>query len=246
MLIAANRDEMLSRSWQAPGRHWSERPEVVAGLDVEAGGSWLGINDHGVVAAVLNRVGSLGAEAGKRSRGELVLEALDHAEAARAAEALAAINPHAYRSFNLIVADCEAAFWLRHRGEPGSDAAVEPFALPPGLSMITAHDRNDLESPRIRDYLERFEAASTPDPDSGDWGGWTELMASRTHDAEDGPLAAMTVDTERGFGTSSSALIALPAPPRELDSAGSEPARKPVFLFAPGAPDRTAYRPLDL
>ena len=33
IVFAANRDEMLDRPWQAPGRHWPDRPEVVAGLD---------------------------------------------------------------------------------------------------------------------------------------------------------------------------------------------------------------------
>ena len=72
-----------------PGRHWPDRPQVRGGLDSLAGGTWLGVNDDGLVAAVLNRRGTLGPEPGKRSRGELVLEALDHAEAYDAAEALA-------------------------------------------------------------------------------------------------------------------------------------------------------------
>ena len=55
VLIGANRDEMIDRPWKPPGRHWPDRPEVVAGLDILAGGSWLGINDWGVAAAVLNR-----------------------------------------------------------------------------------------------------------------------------------------------------------------------------------------------
>ena len=78
VLIAANRDEMLDRAWSAPARHWPDRPEVVAGRDKLAGGSWLGVNDHGVAAGILNRLGSLGPDANKRTRGELVLEALDH------------------------------------------------------------------------------------------------------------------------------------------------------------------------
>ena len=89
VLIGANRDEMIDRPWQPPGRHWPDRPEVVGGLDSLAGGSWLGINDWGVAAAVLNRHGSLGPLPGRRSRGELVLEALDHADAVAAAEAYA-------------------------------------------------------------------------------------------------------------------------------------------------------------
>ena len=51
--LAANRDEMADRPWHPPGRHWPERPQVVAGQDQLAGGSWLGLNDAGVVAAVL-------------------------------------------------------------------------------------------------------------------------------------------------------------------------------------------------
>ncbi len=69
LLLAANRDEMYQRPASPPGRHWDDRPEVVAGLDRTAGGSWLGINDHGLSAAVLNREGSLGPEPGRRSRG---------------------------------------------------------------------------------------------------------------------------------------------------------------------------------
>jgi hypothetical protein len=116
LLLAANRDEARSRPWRPPGRHWPDRADLVAGMDELAGGSWLGINDYGLVAAVTNRVGSLGPAAGKRSRGELVLEALDHAAARAAASALSDLNPEAYRPFNLIVADAREAYWLRHAG----------------------------------------------------------------------------------------------------------------------------------
>ena len=110
LILGANRDEMVGRPWQAPGRHWDDRPNVVAGLDELAGGSWLGVNDEGVVAAILNRVGTLGPAAGKRSRGELVLDALDYPDAAEAAEALAALDPEAHRPFNLVIADNRDAF----------------------------------------------------------------------------------------------------------------------------------------
>src|ERR1700719_1673890 len=116
VIIGANRDEMIDRPAEPPGRHWPDREEVVAGRDLLAGGSWLGLNDWGVAAAVLNRHGSLGPAAGLRSRGELVLEALDHADAVAAAEALSYLDPAAYRSFNLIVADNRDAFWLCHDG----------------------------------------------------------------------------------------------------------------------------------
>src|SRR5271155_5180323 len=114
VIIGANRDEMIGRPAAPPARHWPDRPEVIAGLDRLAAGSWLGINDWGVAAAVLNRHGSLGPAAGRRSRGELVLEALGHADATDAAMALSHLDPDAYRTFNLIVADNRDGFWLRH------------------------------------------------------------------------------------------------------------------------------------
>src|ERR1700732_3844430 len=94
VLVGANCDEMIDRASKPPGRHWPDRPELLAGLDLLAGGSWLGVNDWGVAAAVLNRHGSLGPAVGVRSRGELVLEALDHADAVAAAEALSHLDPH--------------------------------------------------------------------------------------------------------------------------------------------------------
>lgn len=228
VLIAANRDEMANRPARPPGRHWPDRPNVVAGLDELGGGSWFGLNDDGVVAGIMNRAGTLGPVAGKRSRGELVLEALDHADADAAAEALSHINPAAYRGFNLVIADSERVYWLRHRDTPDADR-IEVTPLPSGLSMLTAHDRNDLASPRIRHYLPLVQAAPAPDPERGDWSAWRRILASRGPDADGNPLAAMNVETPDGFGTVSSLLLALPARGR-FDT-------KPRFHFAPGRPD---------
>ena len=238
LILAANRDEMMSRMWQGPGRHWPDRPEVVAGLDLEAGGTWLGVNDHGLVAAILNRVGSLGPMAGKRSRGELVLEALDHADARDAAASLADLDPAAYRSFNLVVADSRDAFWLRNEGAAGT-REVESFELPLGLSMLTARDLNDRSSPRISRHLPRFRAAAAPDPSEDDWLAWQDLLASGPESGGDDPFAAMTIKTSADFATVSSSLVALPAP-------AMGPDRAPVWLFAPGPPDRAEFEPVDL
>ncbi len=238
IVVAANRDEMTGRPWQPPARHWPDRPEVVGGLDSLAGGSWLAVNEAGVVAAVLNRHGTLGPAEGRRSRGDLVLEALDHGDAAAAAQALAHLNPRAYRPFNLVVVDDRDAFCLYHRDDTGRQA-IEVAALPEGLSLITAFDRNDCADPRIRSYLPRFAAAPAPDPDRGDWGAWQALLACR--DAGDAAdlRSAMCFTMPSGFATGSSALIALPT-----RSEISE--RRPVWLFADGPPDRSSWRPVVL
>ena len=204
----------------------------MAGLDVHAGGTWLGINDDSLVAGVLNRPGSLGPDERLRSRGELVLEALDHADASAAAEALAHIDPRSYRPFNLVVADNQDAYWIMSLGPTGPGRAkVE--ALPSGLSMITAHDRNDESSERIRAYLPRFRSAPVPDPDKGDWTGWEALLAGRLFDADCGPEGAMTIVTDYGFGTVSSSLIALPSAARDN--------RKPLWRFANGRPGEVPF-----
>ena len=223
LILAANRDEMMARPWLPPARHWHDRPDVVAGRDELAGGSWLGINDFGVAAGVLNRFGSLGPAPGQRSRGELVLEALDHADARAAAEALAALEPKAYRTFNLIIADNSDAFWLRHADPSGTlPISVTPIAA--GLSMIAASDLDDDETPRLRHYRPLFAAAEPPDPDRDDWSEWERLLLDQGPGAKDDSARAMRFVTERGFGTVSSAIIALPSPER-----GDQ---RPKFRFA--------------
>jgi uncharacterized protein with NRDE domain len=234
-LMAANRDEMAGRPWRPPGHHWPDRPKVTAGLDIEAGGSWLGINRDRVVAGILNRPQTLGPKEGYRSRGELPLEALDHATASDAARALSYLDPAAYRPFNLVVADPVDAFWLRSEGHASKIAVVE---LPAGLSMITAHDRNDNTAERIRFNLPRFEQAEAPDPEAGDWQVWATLMASREFEPGAGPRGAMTVVTDQEFGTVSSSLIALPDIQRFET--------KPIFLFAAGRPGDTPYDTIEL
>ncbi len=235
LVLGANRDEMLDRPWQPPGRHWPDRPNLVAGRDETAGGTWLGVNDAGVIAAVSNRRGSLGPRPGKRSRGELPLMALDHADAAAAARALADIDGRAYSAFNLIIADREAAYWLRNRGENG---AIERFEVPRGVAMITAGDLDDPTSPRIRAFLPRFRAAPAPDPDGGDWRAWERLMASRDAGSSGRPEAAMAIADQSGFATVSSSLIALPG------GGGSRTA--PVWRFAAGLPGAVSYHALTL
>src|SRR5579863_2270616 len=92
VVLVANRDERVDRDWDPPAAWWPALPGVIAGRDRTAGGTWMGVNRHGVVAAVLNRPGSLGPEAGKRSRGELPLLALAEVSAADAVGTLVALD----------------------------------------------------------------------------------------------------------------------------------------------------------
>ena len=219
LLVAANRDEMLARPWLAPGAHWPDQPDVVGGLDVLAGGTWLAVNASGVVAGVLNRAGSLGPAEGRASRGELPLTALRHGSAAAAAGAMAGLDGGAWRSFNLVVADAAGAFFLRGLGQ----GAVETRALAAGLHMVTASDPDDASHPRVARHLARWRAAAAPEPP--DWGEWPAMLGDRGGDWAE----ALNVPPARGFGTVSAALI----------GAGATGER--AFLFAAGAPDKVGW-----
>lgn len=223
-MLAANRDERLDRAWDPPGPWWPDRPGVVAGRDRTGGGTWLGINRHGVVAAVLNRPGSLGPAPDKRSRGELPLMALSHGTADAAMRAITELDAALWRSFNLVLADRAGAVFVRGPGQGRLHA--EPMA--PGVHMVTAHDPDDFGSPRVARHLPRFRAATTPDRD--DWRDWRTILA----DTSGEPGGQINVVPRAGFGTVCSALVALPR------------ADVPVLLFAAGPPDRTEFERIPL
>ncbi len=225
LLLAANRDEMVDRGWDAPAAHWPEHPRVVGGRDHLAGGTWLAINRAGVVAAVLNRQGSLGPKLGKRSRGELPLIALAEDSAEAAAAAITRLDAGEWRRFNMVIADRSGAYFLRGlaTGTPHAER------LAPGLAMVTARDPNDLTSPRVARHLPRLMAAPAPVPPD-DWESWRSILADRSGAIE----SQFTITPRGGFGTVCASLLALPAN------------GIPVWLFAPGPPDSAAFTPVAL
>lgn len=221
LLLAAHRDERLDRAWDPPAEYW---PGRVGGRDATAGGTWMAMSRAGLVAAVLNRPGSLGPAPGKRSRGELPLIALEGASAADAAARIAALDAGLWRPFNLVLADARTAWFVAGLGE-GNPRAEE---LGAGVSMVTAHPPNDLSSPRTARHLPRFQAAAPPEPP--DWGDWPALLA----DSDGGVAEALNVPPIGGFGTICASLVAL--------GEGGER----LWHFAPGPPDRTGFAPLPL
>jgi hypothetical protein len=223
-LLAANRDEMVDRPWDPPAAHWPEQLDVVAGRDRLGGGTWLGLNSAGVVATVLNRPGSLGPAPNKRSRGVLPLLALQHGTAAEAAAALSTVPASDFRSFNMVVADANGAYFLRGLGE----RRTEPRPLAAGVHMVTSHDPNDLASLRTARHLPRFRAAAYPDPATGDWRAWKKLLGDRSGP----PGSEINIPETDGFGTVCSALLAIGARGR------------PVWLFAAGPPDVAQFAPV--
>ena len=117
LIIAGNRDENLDRPWIPPGKHWPDYPNIIAGKDLSAGGSWLGLNKSGIVATILNRKNSLGPSDDKWSRGDLVINALKNDTIEEALLYLKAMDNSKWKSFNLFLANNKKAYWIKNTGE---------------------------------------------------------------------------------------------------------------------------------
>lgn len=114
LIVAANRDERHARP-TASAAWWADRPRVLAGRDLEAGGSWLALDRAGRFAAVTN-IREANRAAGLRSRGSLVTEFV--AGLASAAEDAARVvgEGAAFGPFNLFLYDGRELMFASNRG----------------------------------------------------------------------------------------------------------------------------------
>ena len=110
LLIAANRDEMYQRPTDPITVLRAAHPRVLGGRDELAGGTWLAVNEHGVVAGLTNQ--PTGArDPAKRSRGELPLAFAAYPDAKTAVtEVCARLDPAAYNPCWMLVGDRQALF----------------------------------------------------------------------------------------------------------------------------------------
>ena len=220
LLVAANRDEFYDRRAEAPAlRQTPGGVRVVAPRDARGGGTWFGLNASGLFAAVTN-VASAAPDPSRRSRGLLVLDALEAASPAEAARRVEAIAPGTYNPFNLFVGDAREA-WAVSCAE-----APRRLRLPPGAHVI---GNGALDAPPSAKVLRLREQAArvARGPAAEALRGLAELC--RGH-REDEPFAGACVHTER-YGTRSSALVAL------ADGEGQS-----SLCFADGAPCANEYR----
>jgi len=122
LVLAANRDEFYDRP-SAAADFWEEDPDLLAGRDLQEGGTWLGMTRTGRVAALTNYRDPASLKAGAPSRGRLVVDYLRGRE--NPAAYLDGIAPAGgYNGFNLLVGNPDELFCFsnrggRHRVEPG-------------------------------------------------------------------------------------------------------------------------------
>ena len=152
LVVAANRDEILSRPTARPRQICCD-PWVVGGQDLSAGGTWLGLNQHGMVAGLLNRRRPAAPDPDRRSRGLLCLEVLQTRSPEEAARLLERTCGRDYNGFNLLVATAQTAFVASNERD-----RLDLVALSPGVHLLTNLELDDPTCPRIAKSLRLFQA----------------------------------------------------------------------------------------
>ncbi len=116
LVVAANRDELHARATEA-ARWWPDAPDVFGGRDLVAGGTWLGMDRKGRIAAVTN-VRAEGPREAPRSRGALVAEYLLGADTAPAYAERVSVAAGQYAPFNLLLVEAGRVLYSSNRAPP--------------------------------------------------------------------------------------------------------------------------------
>ncbi len=261
------RDELTSRPWRPPARHWPGSP-LIGGIDEQAGGTWLAVHP-GVprVACLLNGRGQPADPARRRSRGDLSLRAAAEGpgflrELAADLGALTAYDP-----FHLICATLDSVTALTWEGgyppaeqAPAGDSAGDPAAavrpvardLAPGTHLFTnaghaypAEPGDPAAEPKAAHFADKFAAARPPAdpalPLAEAWGDWLTLASGDGLDPGDPAAIIVRRDLPDGrvYGTTSVTLVALAGPGARPPGTpgGAGGAVRYDFQPDPGRPD---------
>jgi len=203
LVVAANRDEFYARPSTPLGR-WPDAPQVIGGLDLEAGGTWLGITESGRFAAITN-VREPGMAKGALSRGWLTRNFLTSDSAAL--DYVRQIDGTCYSGFNLLLADDESLVYCSNRDG-------EPRALQPGIYGLSNH-LLDSPWPKLLAARQAFSAALPQLPDTD---AFFRLLANEQIVPDDNlPRTGVPIEWERllsaifvkseNYGTRASTLV---------------------------------------
>jgi uncharacterized protein with NRDE domain len=129
LVVAANRDEFHARP-TARSEFWVEHPNLLAGRDLEQGGTWMGMTRSGRFAAITNYRDPARTAPAPRSRGELPLRYLVDTQGPEDFLQEVAAQAEQYAGFNLLLGDRDS-LWYFTNSLPGN--ARTPQCLQPGV-----------------------------------------------------------------------------------------------------------------
>ena len=218
VLVAANREEFYDRPGTPP-ELWDGEVAIVAGRDPRAGGTWLGVNQFGLLVAVTNRAKRQPPPA-PRSRGLLCRDLLACQTAFEAHErALDALTREPFAGCNLLMIDASRAYVV----EAGDVLRSSP--LTPGMHVVTNPGLNDEADPRATFALAelgRLRAYTIHD--------WLESLPPLCAQHGTPPTPAICLHS-KDRGTVSTSIIAL-----------TDNRRSDRWLHAQGPPCRAPFQ----
>ncbi len=133
LIVAANRDERYDREATYLTTLSTAHPRILGGRDELAGGTWLAVNEHGVVAALTNKPAAAGRDPAKRSRGEIPIALTGQESAADAVERVGAtLEPSTFNPCWVLVGDRESLYYLDMTDTDGARTQ----ALPSGVHVL--------------------------------------------------------------------------------------------------------------
>lgn len=214
LLVAANRDELYDRPAEVMTVLRERGPRILGGRDLVAGGTWLAVNSHGLVAGLTNQPSARVRDDTRRSRGELPLAFAAYPDAATAvARVCADLDPADYNPCWLLVGDRHALFSVGLTGGhhpvvrqlPSGTYALENVPLPDdsakarqvaGMVAAGITRANELGGASGTDAAEQALAAVLRDHRPAGSAGRVrpaELSAACVHTASYGTRSAMIV-----------------------------------------------------
>ena len=185
LVVAANRDERYSRPSQSIAVLRVAAPRILGGRDGLAGGTWLAVNEHGVVAGLTNRPSPAGRDPSKRSRGELPLALAAHRDARAAVEDVASrLRPGDYNPCWLLVGDRASLYSM----DMTATAAPLVTELPAGIHVL---ENRPLGAPSAKVTHVRQLAGGAAGMDGAELASLLRaLLADHTVPAPDAPAEA--------------------------------------------------------
>lgn len=203
IVVAGNREEAYARQGEEP-QLLNEAPRIWGGRDPRAGGTWLALNEHGVVVGLTNRRECPYATSQVRSRGVLVLDLAHSISAAEATErCIQQLNHDRYNGFNVLCADVREVWKIQHKGR---HTRYERLMGP--LHVVTNGDVDDRSEPRIERAWQILSPIMERGPE--EFIRVIQGMLADRGTGSDDP-AAMCLYGEQG-GTLSSTILAVADP----------------------------------
>jgi uncharacterized protein with NRDE domain len=208
LVVAANRDEFFARP-TAPAAFWPEAPKILAGRDLEAGGTWLGVTRDRRFAALTNFRDPAQQRKGAPSRGALVVDFLAGDETPQACLDRIEALDRQHNGYNLLLGDGASLWW-------SSNVAAESRPLQPGVYGVSNHL---LDTPWPKVGAGKTALARALDDLPADEALFALLRNDAVHPDAELPQTGVSLDWERllsaafvkspDYGTRSSTVLSI-------------------------------------